>query len=347
MKSLALLFSMLLCLSVPLLAAPAAPIPASQTAKSAPLPGKIVFRAGFGYGQKLGIFTMNADGSNQTRLTNDDNNVSRSPRFSPDGKKIAFTQFLSLEFEDDIYLMNADGTGLINLTHSKGDDSSPCFSPDGKKIAWMSMRGGNWEVYLMNLDGTQLQRITDNNKPRGGTENRFAYSSDTAFYNSLDFSPDGLTIIFKLYRDRNENFYTLKRGDVTPLQLTKSRTTFDNGPRFSPDGKKIVFYAMPREPILKTVLPDGRSVFRENFAKIVLMNSDGSQQTDLTNSRTATTNPCFSPDGKKILFGSSTDSRPEIWVMSADGKEQMRLVEGTEPDWAPGFVPAPQKAAKK
>ncbi len=326
----------------------AAPIPALQIAKPAPLQGKIVFRAGFVRGEKPGIFTMNADGSNRTRLTNDDDNISRSPRFSPDGKKIAFTQ-PGLDYGngdgEDIWVMNADGTGLINLTHSEGDDSSPCFSPDGKQIAWLSMRGGNWEVYLMNIDGTQLQRITNNN-PRGvGLGNRLMIKG-TEFYNSLDFSPDGLTIIFKLYRDRSENLYARKRDDTTPLQLTKNRMAYLNGPRFSPDGKKIVFHATPVDLFPATTLPNGQKVFRETFAKIVVMNADGSQPTDLTNSGAAATNPCFSPDGEKIAFESSTDRRPEIWVMNADGKQQTRLAEGVEPDWAPGFVPDPKNVTK-
>ena len=54
---------------------------------------------------------------------------------------------------DEIYLMNGDGSGLVNLTNNPADDFRPVWSPDGEKIIFASNRDGNKEIYMMNADG--------------------------------------------------------------------------------------------------------------------------------------------------------------------------------------------------
>jgi hypothetical protein len=114
------------------------------------------------------IYVMNADGSGQTRLTNDPAN-DLSPSWSPDGEKIAFSSFRdSTEGNDneDIYVMNADdGSGQTRLTNDPADDKFASWSPDGEKIAFSSNRdNGDNEIYVMNADdGSQKIRLTNNN----------------------------------------------------------------------------------------------------------------------------------------------------------------------------------------
>ena len=84
---------------------------------------------------------MDADGSNQTRLTN--NQASDFfPSFSPDGSKIAFTSNRDGSYE--IYVMNADGSNQTRLTNDPADDDDPSFSGDGSKIAFYSNRDGSF-----------------------------------------------------------------------------------------------------------------------------------------------------------------------------------------------------------
>jgi TolB protein len=62
-----------------------------------------------------------------------------------------------------VFTVNADGTGLRNLTNNdRVHDRSPAWSPDGKAIAFASERDGNSEIYVMNADGTEQKRVTDN-----------------------------------------------------------------------------------------------------------------------------------------------------------------------------------------
>ena len=80
--------------------------------------------------------------------------------------KIAF--FTSRDGNPELYVMNADGSGLTRLTDNPAidgnpsGDSAPSWSPDGSHIAFTSLRDGNPETYVVNVDGTGLTRLTDN-----------------------------------------------------------------------------------------------------------------------------------------------------------------------------------------
>ena len=73
---------------------------------------------------------MNANGSGQTRLTNNDAN-DIFPAWSPDGSKIAFQSYRDGQAE--IYVMNANGNGQTRLTNHDEYDGQPAWSPDARK----------------------------------------------------------------------------------------------------------------------------------------------------------------------------------------------------------------------
>jgi Tol biopolymer transport system component len=93
------------------------------------------------------------------RLTNIINSY---PSPSPDGRKIVFASNRGGEFQ--IYAMNSDGTGLIQLTRDRGGNVTPSWSPNGKLIAFASteQRDGNSEIYVMDSDGSNQRRLTNN-----------------------------------------------------------------------------------------------------------------------------------------------------------------------------------------
>src|SRR5215207_2967976 len=82
--------------------------------------------------------------------------------------KIAFStlsdsgDFVSDFGDFDIFVMNADGSGLVALTGYGADDSQPAFSPDGSRIAFTSSRTGNAEIFVMSADGTNVTQVTHN-----------------------------------------------------------------------------------------------------------------------------------------------------------------------------------------
>ena len=108
-------------------------------------------------GGYVDIYVMNADGSNVTQLTYKPDVFKSRPAWSPDGSKIMFISFAArdpatLKFYSDIYVMNADGSNITQLTDSSGRPEYAAWSPDGSKIAFDSNRDGDWEIYVMDVD---------------------------------------------------------------------------------------------------------------------------------------------------------------------------------------------------
>ena len=103
------------------------------------------------------LVTATAPGSTPVRVT--DQAVGRvEPVWSPDGTRIAFAS--GLAGEADLYVINADGTGLRRLTAAAGDDVGPAWSPDGARIAFASARSGRWDIFVVGADGTGETNLT-------------------------------------------------------------------------------------------------------------------------------------------------------------------------------------------
>ena len=81
-------------------------------------------------------------------------------RWSPDGQKIAYSGWS--DDRSDLYVMNADGSGMQMLTSGPGWDGGPTWSPDGRALAFTrspNLGSGLIDIYVMNADGSEQRRL--------------------------------------------------------------------------------------------------------------------------------------------------------------------------------------------
>ena len=113
-------------------------------------------------GGDCGLWVVNADGSNRTRLTT--NGDDSNPIWSHVTNQIVFAS--DREGNWDIWIVNPDGTGLRQLTNSPNSDVTPTWSVDGQWIFFRSDRDGKWAIWAMKPDGSNqgkrfLSRVSD------------------------------------------------------------------------------------------------------------------------------------------------------------------------------------------
>ncbi|HEU4748853.1 MAG TPA: hypothetical protein VFS56_10160 [Gemmatimonadaceae bacterium] len=179
---------------------------------------KIVFWK-LGTGPK-DIWVMDADGSNQVRLTNG-GGENLEADFSPDGSRIVFRR--NTGDGGDLWTMNADGTGASLLYAGERMDSDARWSPDGTRIAFVSIvpsgsTGTTSEIFVINADGSSLVRLTQSGENWSPT-----------------WSPDGSRIAFFGFRNGPaESDLLTVRPDGTDLKLLLGGATNDHGPAYGP-----------------------------------------------------------------------------------------------------------------
>jgi TolB protein len=247
------------------------------------------------------IFTMNADGSHQRRLTRS-LDFDTDAVWSPDARKIAFTRLDPAGIASRIFKMNADGTQVRQLTHSaSGSEFVPAWSGSGKQIAFVSSRDGDLEIFKMNADGTRVRQLTDN----GIREYEPCWS------------PSGKRIAFSSNRDGDEEIFTM-RADGSRQHALTDNTFPDNSPAWSPNGKKIAFSS------------DRNG---DGAPGIYKMNADGGHQMKLTHNTDSNIEPAWSPSGKQITYINDGGGDFEIFRMLADGSLPKQLTDNTVLDY--------------
>jgi TolB protein len=133
------------------------------------------------------MFTVNADGTGLTLVRSSGGEAA----WSPDGSRIAFIDVpTSGTNSQSLYLIDPDGTDVVELLSIPGSMSDPAWSPDGTKIAFGGTDAEDQEIYVVNADGSKLVNLTDTAAPLGEIQ--------------PVWSPDGQAIAFTGFRNQNQ-----------------------------------------------------------------------------------------------------------------------------------------------
>jgi parallel beta-helix repeat protein len=226
-----------------------------------------------------------------------------NPFWSPDGKRVVFQDSHGTSW--DLYVANADGTGLRQLTSGPAQDTKPQFSPDGSRIAFVSDRDGSPGLYLISPDGSGLVKLATINNGLADTEPIAPIDP------SFAWSVDGTRIGFGGYSLSSIN------ADGTGLR-TLSEAHIVRDPRWTPDGARIVFEAGPWFPTLENttylVNADGTGLRNANPAVDFPTGTVGGPD---TSGRTVNIDVPINPFA--TLIGNSTDRNKRLGIDSVPG----------------------------
>jgi TolB protein len=266
------------------------------------------------------IYLMSPDGTDLRRLT-DNSAVDDFPALSPDGKTIVFDsgRLSGQVNDDDLFLMNADGSDQQFLTRG----ASATWSPDCKEIAFAASASGR---------GTPIRddpgsATTDSDIFVANVEDLLAGETPRNLTNSpdlidddADWSPDGQHIVYTAHLVTDDRrlsntaeLYVIDPGGHDRVQLTANNYE-ERAPSWSPDGTKIVYSC--------------RTGGNATVFHVCVINADGTGFARLTDDSFGDLTASWSPDGQQILYHKNKAlglGGPQLWVMKADGTDQRQL----------------------
>jgi TolB protein len=253
------------------------------------------------------IYLMKADGTEPIRLTRDPN-YDVAPALSPDGSRIAFLtdrddptgSFQNRKWE--IYVMNADGSGLTRITRNGLAEDHLAWSPDGTRLSFDADYDGDGfqEIWIMNADGTSPVRLTT-----GRANDQWA-----------SWAPDGTRIVFSSDRAGGLDLYTMNADGTGQVRITDDPNP-EVFPEWSPTGDRIAFVTVSGTPTLWTVTPSG------------------GERTQLSSRRAE--DPCWSPDGAQLAFQDWNAGTMEIYRLTVASKEVANLSRNAAGDFWPSW----------
>ncbi len=274
------------------------------------------------------VWLCNSNGSNHVQLTKGDRNSS-NPKWSPDGKWIAFTS--SREMKTNLYVLPVDGGEAEKLTDVKTNVGNYEWSHDASMIAFTMIdaaeskeeknKKAKDDAYYMDEEVKQnrLFVLWLNKKDSAGKYVQKKITKENYNVNAFDWSPDGKTIAYSHGKTPkvNDNVYSdislvdIETGTIKAIATTGASET---NPLFSPDGKLIAYYAST-DPV------DWSGA---KHAKIYSLADGKSWRLKATPDENGGigANGIFgwTPDGKNVLWAEANKTLASVYFLSADGK---------------------------
>jgi len=265
----------------------------------------LLVAASFGNDPLIRILKIYLDGKEEALTTPGAGAIDTTPRISPSGDFIAFTRNWSAD-SFDLYVMSSRGGNPVRLTSDRSYIQGLAWLDD-HNLTYSSNRVGNLRLWQISRSGGDSSPVSV-----GGAQPQWpAVSRDGR---QLAFvEPVSEASIWRLPLNRKE-----PSSEAEPFISSAGQ---DHSPAYSSDGKKLAFVSD-----------------RSGTSQIWTADSDGSNQTQLTNFKTSSLgSPKWSANGRRIVFDGATTGQPAIWLIDADGNNLHRLNSSTEGQYLPSW----------
>ena len=251
---------------------------------------------------------MDYDGANQHQLTNL-HSIALTPRWSPDGSRIAFTCFAPYKgiVSAQICMYSMDLGKVIAFPRFPGTNTTPAWSPDGTEIMFSSsMQGKSSELYVCDVNCLHPKPITH----AEGTNVSPAWNPKT-----------GQTVAFVSDRGGTPQLYLMNADGTGVAKLDMPDKGYVIDPAWSPNGQLLAFSW--RRP-------------NDNY-DLYIMDPTSMQILELTRDQGRNERPSWAPDGRHLVFESTRSGERQIWTMLADGSQAHQLTtsgHNESPNWS-------------
>jgi len=270
--------------------------------------------------QRYQIYTYNLLTKEIRQLTSDAANKGRVA-WSPDGLKI-FYESAGADGKKDIFVMNSDGTGPVNLTNTPRDDVTPAVSPKTGLVAFVSFRNTNQaHIFAMQPDGSGLTNISALHK-------NHPYNMPQEW--NPAWGPDGSTLYFILNVTGATRVYRWdsRQTNSDPVVVTIMAGDYiEADPAVSPNGNFLAYTRII-----------------DNGSEICVVTTDLSKRAACSSPLTDQLNnsdPDWSPDGQWIAYTTARGGSTHIFLMMITGGEKTRLTDDSSNDMYPAWQPIP------
>lgn len=238
------------------------------------------------------------------------------------GDRLAFTS--TRYGDDDIFLIDIDGSNLRQITTSPAADFNPTWSPDGSLIAFVSTRDGDAEIWVVAAGCTMLT------SPQGCEGNMVQLTFNTATDFDPAWSPGGQQIAYASNQNGNFDIWVMQADGSNPHPIT-SNTADNFAPQWSPDGSHIVYHSQS----------GGNS-------HLYRIPAAGGTPNQLTSSSSIDLWPDWSPNGNMIAYTSTSPVVAGAWTLftfDLGSSAITQLLDGKNHDDAPAWAPGGQRLA--